>query len=99
MRGYLRTKKMEGGEVGSASLDVTIDYPAGADILVDSLVEVRITEPNGLYAGMAYVSVQYPWFEAEGNAEVLGAEIVGPETGIPGLLPIGTILIIRFIRT
>ena len=95
MRGYLRRKKIEGG---STTLDVTVDYSGGTDMSVDSMVEVTITGANGLLHGMAYVGLQYPWFEAGENVEALGAKIVGPETGISGLLPVGTILSLRLMR-
>ena len=66
MQGYLRTTKIEGG---STTLDVMVDYPGGTDMSVDSMVEVRITGANGFLHGMAYVGLQYPWFEAEENVE------------------------------
>ena len=94
MRGCLHKDKV-GGPI---SLDVTVDYPNGTDMAVGSDVKVRITEANGLLRGKAYVGSQYSWFEAEENAEVLGAEIVGPEKGIPGLLLVDTILTIRLTR-
>ena len=94
MRGCLHKAKA-GGPI---SLDVTVDYPNGIDMAVGSNVKVRITEPNGLLRGKAYVGLQYSWFETEENAEVLGAEIVGPERGIPGLLLVDTILTIRLTR-
>jgi hypothetical protein len=96
MRGYLRTKKIDGGPT---TLDVMVDYPGGTDMSVDSTVEVRITEANGLLRGKAYVGLQYGWFEAEGNLEGLGTEIVRPKTGIPDVFPVDTVLTIRLIRT
>jgi hypothetical protein len=96
MRGCLRKNKTVGGPI---TLDVTVDYPSGTDMAIGSNVKVRITEANGLLRGKAYVGLQYSWFEAEENVEVLGAEIVRPEKGIPGPLLVDTILTIRLIRT
>jgi hypothetical protein len=94
MRGYLKI-----GE-GAGSRDVTVDFPESAEMSAGCEIQVRIAEANSGLCEKAYVGLQYPAFEADGNAEELGAEIVRPgEAGIPGVVPIDTILTIRLIRT
>jgi len=94
MQGYLRTKGVNGDVFSRSAEDVTVDFSDGADLTPGSEVQVRVTEANAPQG--AYIVPQYPTFEVPGIIQ-LGARIVTPRTGIPGFVPIGTILTIRLV--
>jgi hypothetical protein len=96
MQGYLKI----GEGAGSRDVTVDFDFPKSAEISPGCEIQVRIAEANGGLCEKAYIGLQYLAFEANGNTERLGAEIVRPaEAGIPGVVPTGTVLTIRLIRT
>jgi hypothetical protein len=98
-RTNMRGSPKEGEGAGSRDVTVDFDFPETTEMSLGCEIQVRIAEANGGLCGKAYVGLQYPLFEADLNAEGLGAEIVTPgEAGIPRVVPIGTILTIRLIR-